>query len=57
MKKLFSFKSLEVSLIKGFIFGIGISDSSSNLVVFIGPIIIDITLPKKETKSPYEIKL
>ena len=48
MKQLFKNKYLEISLIKGFVFGIGISDiNNTNYILFFGPITIDIVLPKK----------
>jgi hypothetical protein len=57
MKQLFRNKFLEISLVKGFIIGVGVSDSNSYLILFFGPLTFDFTIPKKEIKSPYEIEL
>lgn len=48
MKQLFKNKYLEVSLIKGFVFGIGFNDSNTTFVVFLGPIVFDFIIPKKK---------
>jgi hypothetical protein len=55
MKQLFRNKFVEISLIKGFVFGIGVSDSNTQFIIMIGCIAFEFTLPKKETKSPYEL--
>ena len=55
MKELFKNKFVEISLIKGFVFGVGVNDSNTNFFLFIGCIAFEFTLPKKETKSPYEV--
>ena len=44
MKKLLSFKRLEISLIKGFVFGIGFD---REFVLFIGPLVIETVPPRK----------
>jgi hypothetical protein len=55
MKQLFRNKFVEISLVKGFVFGVGVNDSNTNFILFLGPIAFEFTLPKKEIKSPYEI--
>lgn len=44
MKKLFSFKRIEVSIVKGFLFGIGIDNfgDGTKFIVFIGPFTIEL---------------
>ena len=44
MKKVFSYKRLEISLVKGFVFGIGFD---REYVLFIGPIVFELTPPVK----------
>jgi len=39
MKKLLSYKRLEISIVKGFVFGIGFD---REYVLFLGPIVIEI---------------
>ena len=46
MKKLFSFKNVTVNLFVAFIFGVGYDNHI--LAIFIGPLFIEIDLPKKE---------
>jgi hypothetical protein len=55
MKHLFRNKFVEISLFKGFVLGIGVNDSNTNFILMIGCIAFEFTLPKKETKSPYEL--
>lgn len=50
MKELFKNKYFEVNLVKGLVLGVGLNDSNSNFILFIGPIVIEFILPKK--KSP-----
>jgi hypothetical protein len=57
MKQLFKNKFVEITLVKGFVVGIGFNDSNTNFILFIGCITFEFTLPKKEVKSPYEIEL
>jgi len=57
MKQLFKNKFVEINLVKGFVFGGGINNSNSEIVLFLGPITFEITLPKKKVKSPYEVEL
>lgn len=57
MKRLFKNKVVEATLVKGFMVGVGLNDSNTSMILIIGPIAFEFTLPKKETKSPYEVKL
>jgi len=47
MKKLFSFKRLEVSIVKGFLFGMGIDNFGDGLkvILFVGPFTIEVYPP------------
>lgn len=55
MKQLFRNKFLEISLVKGFVFGVGINDSNTQFILMIGCFSFEFTLPKKEVKSLYEL--
>ncbi len=52
MKQLFRNKFVEITLIKGFVVGIGFNDSNTEFIIMIGCIAFEFTLPKK--KSPNE---
>jgi hypothetical protein len=47
MKQLFKNKFVEVSLIKGFVFGIGFNDSNTNFILFVGPIGFEFLIKEK----------
>ena len=49
MKQLFKNKFVEVSLVKGFVFGVGLNDSNTTFFVFLGPIVFDFSIPKKKS--------
>jgi hypothetical protein len=53
MKRLFTSKRLTIDFVKGFVFGIGLNDSNTNLIVLIGPIVFEIRLPRKESISTF----
>jgi hypothetical protein len=58
MKELFKSKLVVITLIKGFVFGVSLNNSSTEMIVLIGCIVFEFQLPKfpkKETKSPYDI--
>ena len=56
MKSLFKNKFVEITLVKGFVIGVGLSDSNSYFILFLGPIAFEFAVPKKEVKSSYEIE-
>jgi len=53
MKKLFSYRRLEVSIVKGFVFGIGFD---KEFVLFIGPFVFELLqkTPVKKYRSMNE---
>ena len=55
MKQLFRNKFVEITLVKGFVVGIGFNDSNTEFIIMIGCIAFEFKFPKKETKSPYDI--
>lgn len=55
MKQLFRNKFLEITLVKGFVLGVGVNDSNTQFIIMIGCVCFEFTIPKKEVKSPYEI--
>ncbi len=55
MKSLFKSRFLEVSLVKGFVIGGGLSDTNSHFIVFFGPLSFDFVI-KKQPKSVYDIE-
>jgi hypothetical protein len=58
MKELFKSKLVVITLIKGFVFGVSLNNSNTEMIVLIGCIVFEFQLPKlfkKETKSPYDI--
>lgn len=56
MKSLFKSRFLEVSLIKGFVIGGGLSDTSTYFILFLGPLSFEFVVPKKKIKSIYDIE-
>jgi hypothetical protein len=53
MKELFKNKTVEISLIKGFALGVGVNDSTTSMIVFIGPIAFEFTFPKKKSSNEF----
>ena len=49
MKSLFKNKFVEIDVIKGFVFGIGLNDSNTSFIVFLGPIGFEFKIPKKKS--------
>jgi hypothetical protein len=49
MKQLFKNKFVEVTLIKGFVFGVGLNDSNTEFVLLVGCISFEFNLPKKKS--------
>lgn len=47
MKELFENKFLIVSLVKALVLGVGFNDSNTNLILFLGPIVIEFKVSKK----------
>ena len=47
MKRVFTSKRLRIDIIKGFVFGIGLSDSNSYLSIIIGCFLFEIELPSR----------
>jgi hypothetical protein len=48
MKKLFTYKKITVSLVKGFVFGIGFD---REYVLFIGPIVFELDIEPRKLKN------
>lgn len=58
MKSLFRNKFVEITLVKGFVFGVGVNDSNTQFILMIGCVCFEFTLKKKEVyKSQYDIEL
>ena len=55
MKELFNNKSVVITLFKGFMFGVSLSNSNTEVILIIGCIAFEFQLPEKKTKSPYDI--
>lgn len=58
MKELFNNKSVVITLFKGFMFGVSLNNSNTEMILIIGCIAFEFQLPKfpkKETKSPNEL--
>ena len=58
MKQLFKNKFVEITLVKGFVLGVGINDSNTEFILLIGCFSFEFYLKKKAVyKSPYDIEL
>jgi hypothetical protein len=55
MKSLFTSKHLEISLVKGFVLGLGWTRNTLYIAeygIFLGPLVFEITTFKKDKKKP-----
>jgi hypothetical protein len=51
MKELIKNKYFEVNLVKGFVLGIGLNDSNTNFILFVGPIVIEFIIKRKKKNT------
>lgn len=51
MKRLFTSKRITIDLIKGFVFGIGLSDSNKYLSILVGFVLFEIDIERVKFKN------
>ena len=55
MKLLFKNKFVEITLVKGFVLGVGVNDSNTEFILLIGCFSFEFNLKKKAVKSLYDL--
>lgn len=55
MKLLFKNKFVEITLVKGFVLGVGVNDSNTEFILLIGCFGFEFNLRKKAVKSLYDL--
>jgi hypothetical protein len=51
MKRVFTSKRFTIDLVKGFVFGIGLSDSNKYLSFLIGPVLFELDIERVKLKN------